>query len=47
MNDRLKYSNQPGIGSNNFLKWPYLNKEYFLFYIQIIKKSQSKRKSAK
>ena len=31
MNDRLKHLNQPGNGSNNFLKWPYLNKEHFSF----------------
>lgn len=29
MNDRFEYLNQKGNGSNNFLKWPYLNKEHF------------------
>ena len=33
MNDRLKYLSQLGNDSNNFLKWPYLNKEHFLFLL--------------
>lgn len=46
MNDRFEYLNQKENGSNNFLKWPYSNTEFF-FYFKIIKKMQSNWKYEK
>lgn len=40
MNDRLKYkyfNNQEGNSSNDFLKWPYLNKEHSFFTLELLR----------